>query len=122
MNNKKITAKKNMLLSPFSLSGNETRRVEWSRRVLFFGLILIKKFLRIDPSTSPIAGAQGSRSGRTEGNHFFNIFCLLSMLMVVSPLHSARWFGYDRAISAAQRGDWEMAKQSLKDVLIDSPD
>src|SRR3990167_5374701 len=50
------------------------------------------------------------------------IFCLLSVLMVAPPLHASAWFGYDRAISAAQRGDWEMAKQSLKDVLINSPD
>src|SRR3990172_3006061 len=50
------------------------------------------------------------------------IFCLLSVLMVAPSLHASAWFGYDRAITAAQQGDWEKAKQQLRNLLVDSPD
>lgn len=44
----------------------------------------------------------------------------LVLLVSVGPIHG--FFGYDRAIHASQKGDWEKAHQLLTDLVTHSPD
>ena len=48
-----------------------------------------------------------------------------AVIIIVTWFHSlmsAPWFGYDRGVHAAQKGDWKKSTQLLTQKLIDEPD
>ena len=50
------------------------------------------------------------------------MFNLIVAMIACQTMNGISWFGYDRAVHAAQHGDWQYAMQLLKEQLVDASD